>query len=86
MLNNDTGSPVKFLTLEDFRQYGSEGFKKSLTTVNAKGDKFGWMDYYEDRYPDAMVSGGAFALGDKEEDEYKNLDEDLENGIFRLAC
>lgn len=44
------------------------------------------MDYYEDRYPDAMVSGGAFALGDTEEDEYKNLTEDLNNGIFRLAC
>ena len=44
------------------------------------------MDYYEDRYPDAMVSGGGYALGDAEEDEYKNLTEDLNNGIFRLAC
>ena len=91
ILNNDNGSPTKFLTLDKFKQDNTlfgpgVGFKNSLKAVNDKGDKFGWMDYYEDRYPDAMVSGGAYALGDKEEDEYKNLDEDLENGIFRLAC
>ena len=106
ILNNDTGSPTKFLTSRDylekvikgmglewnpktnyFRQFApGELFRRTLEYADVEGKSYGWMDYYEDRYPDAMVSGGAFALGDTEEDEYKNLTEDLNNGIFRLAC
>ena len=60
-------------------------FDECLTTVTAKGDKYNWMEYYEDRYPDAIVSGGKFILGDDEEDEYDNYEEDLNNGLFRMA-
>ena len=84
MLNNDTGSPTKFLTLDDYRKFGADGFRQSLITSNGK--KYGWMNYYEDRYPDAMVGGAKHKLGDTTEDEYEYLDEDLENGIFRVAC
>lgn len=106
VLNNDTGSPTKFLTSRDylqkvitakgiawsdtknyFRDFGpGELFKESLKFADTDGKKYGWMDYYEDRYPDAMVGGGAAALGDKDEDPYDHLDEDLENGLFRLTC
>ena len=75
ILNNDNGSPCKFLTLDNFRT-----FKESLTTNH------NWTEYYEDRYPDAMASGAKWELGDSDEKEYPNLAEDLENGIFRLAC
>jgi hypothetical protein len=80
ILNNDNDSPTKFLTLKEFAT-----FKESLTTKTAKGDKYNWMEYYEDRYPDAIVSGGKYLLGDEEEDEYKYYTEDLNNGLFRMA-
>jgi hypothetical protein len=80
ILNNDNGSPTKFLKPQEFATFDS-----ALKSVTAKGDKYNWMEYYEDRYPDAIVSGGKFLLGDEEEDEYKNYEEDLDNGIFRLA-
>lgn len=74
MLNNDNGSPVKFLTPDGFNN-----FDEALKT------KHNWMNYYEDRYPDAMVSGAKFENGNTDEDKYPTLNEDLENGIFRLA-
>ena len=73
MLNNDNGSPVKFLTPDGFNN-----FDEALRTNH------NWMEYYEDRYPDAMVAGAEHELG-KDEDEYPYLAEDLNNGIFRVA-
>ena len=74
MLNNDNGSPVKFLTPDGFNN-----FDEALRT------KHNWMEYYEDRYPDAMVDGAKRENGDLKKDEYPNLEEDLNNGIFRVA-
>ena len=80
ILNNDNGSPTKFLKLE-----GYNTFEECLKALTSKGDKYNWMEYYEDRYPDAIVSGGKWIIGDKEEDEYKYYEEDLNNGLFRMA-
>ena len=74
VLNNDNDSPTKFLKLPDAATY-----EDCLSKDHA------WLDYYEDRYPDAMVSGAEWELGDEDEDEYKNLHEDLENGLFRMS-
>lgn len=73
MLNNDNGSPVKFLTPD-----GYNNFDEALKTNH------NWINYYEDRYPDAMVAGAENELG-KDEDPYPYLEEDLNNGIFRVA-
>lgn len=88
ILNNDNGSPTKFLKLKENSPatglpYAT--FDECLTTITKKGDKYNWMEYYEDRYPDAIVSGGKFILGDNEEKEYKYYNEDLDNGIFRVS-
>lgn len=88
ILNNDNGSPTKFLKLKENSPVTGlpyATFDECLTTVTAKGDKYNWMEYYEDRYPDAIVSGGKFILGDDEEDEYDNYEEDLNNGLFRMV-
>ena len=88
ILNNDNGSPTKFLKLKENSPVTGlpyATFDECLTTVTAKGDKYNWMEYYEDRYPDAIVSGGKYILGDDEEDEYDNYEEDLNNGLFRMA-
>lgn len=78
--NNNNGSPTKFRTISDYSD-----FKTSLTSYNSKGDNYNWTEYYEDRYPDAMVDGGAYECGDKTKDEYPDLQQDLEDGIFRVA-
>lgn len=78
--NNDNGSPTKFRTLSDFAS-----FHDSLVSKNAKGTNSNWTEYFEDRYPDAMVSGDSYINGDTSEDEYPNLTEDLNNGLFRVA-
>ena len=86
ILNNDTGSPTKFLMLKDSDTNVPlySNFKESLTK------NYNWTNYYEDRYPDAMVAGAEWILNgrpDKDKgDEYVHLEEDLENGIYRLAC
>lgn len=88
ILNNDNGSPTKFLKLRDTNEDGTEKyatFDACLKAQTAKGDKYNWMEYYEDRYPDAIVAGGKNLLGDEEEDPYEYYDEDLNNGLFRLA-
>jgi uncharacterized protein YfaS (alpha-2-macroglobulin family) len=49
-------------------------FKESLTK------NYNWTNYYEDRYPDAMVAGAEWILNgrpDKDKgDEYVHLEED----------
>ncbi len=88
ILNNDNGSPTKFLKLRDKNEDGTDKyptFDSCLRAQNEKGDKYIWMDYYEDRYPDAIVAGGKNRLGDEEEDPYEHYDEDLNNGLFRVA-
>lgn len=73
--NNDNKSPTKFLTPDGFNS-----FSTSLISGH------NWTEYYEDRYPDKMVKGAAFELGDLENGKrYDNLTEDLNNGIFRVA-
>ena len=88
ILNNDNGSPTKFLKLRDTNEDGTEKyatFDACLKAQTAKGDKYNWMEYYEDRYPDAIVGGGKYLLGDKKKKQYEHYDEDLNNGLFRLA-
>ena len=74
VLNNDNDSPTKFLKLPDAATY-----EDCLSKDHA------WLDYYEDRYPDAMKDGAKYELGDADAKEYKNLHEDLENGLFRVS-
>lgn len=67
-LNNNTGSPTKFLTDKD--NYGT--FEDNMRNA--------WWDYFEDRYPDAFV-------GAQEDGELTARDQqDIENGLFRMAC
>lgn len=69
ILNNDNNSPTKFLTPSEF----NGDFNAALTTDN------NWVNYYEDRYPDALK-------GAAEDNELTDENrEDLEKGIFRLA-
>lgn len=79
-LNNDANTPVKFRNPQN-----SSGIPMTAYLSTQVGDKRRWMEYFEDRYPDKMVSGAAWELGNTEEKEYKYLDEDLNNGLFRLV-
>ena len=78
-LNNDANTPVKFRNPQS-----ANGVPMTTYLSTQVGDKRRWMEYFEDRHPDKMVSGAAWELGNTEEKEYKYLDEDLNNGLFRL--
>lgn len=78
-LNNDANTPVKFRNPRNQNE-----IPMSVYLSTQEGNKYNWMTYFEDRYPDKMVGGAKWRLGDADEKEYKYLDEDLNNGLFRL--
>ena len=83
ILNNDSGSPTKFLRLEDSTL--PQDFEQQLKTVTGNGEKgpsYLWASYYEDRYPDELANIGK---GKDPISKRKTYEEDLENGIFRVA-
>lgn len=82
ILNNDSGSPTKFLRLNDNslpRDFGLQ--LTQVTGQGKKGPSYLWANYYEDRYPDKLAGIGK----GKKENNRPTYTEDLENGIFRVA-
>ena len=72
VLNNNTTSPVQFLTEAGYET--ADGHKDFKTNMKEK-----WSSYFEDRYPDRISKHA-------EDNELTSLDQlDLNEGLFRMA-